>query len=161
MCSKEKNMPDTFSQLYIHIVFAVKGRKKLIERHWEEELYKYISGIVQEKGQKMIAINGMPDHIHLLIGMRPNCCLSELVREVKKSSNQFIKDRKFTTATFHWQEGFGAFSYSQSHLDRIVKYIANQKEHHKQRSFKQEYTGILNAFDVSFNAEYLFDDGDH
>jgi REP element-mobilizing transposase RayT len=99
----------TFTQLYIQLVFAVRGRQNLILQSWEDDLYKYITGIIQQKGQKLLAINGMPDHIHILIGMKPTCCLSDLVREVKKSSNKFIKENKFVTGKFEWQEGFGAF----------------------------------------------------
>ncbi len=102
-------MPGTFSQIYIQVVFAVKSRDCLIHSSWEEELYKYISGIVKNKEQKMLAINGMPDHIHFLIGMRPSCCLSDLVREIKKSSNDFVKEKKFSKFKFQWQEGYGAF----------------------------------------------------
>ena len=104
----------TFSQIYIHVVFAVKGRNSLILSSWKEDLYKYITGIVQNKEQKMLAINGMPDHIHFLIGMKPSCSLSDLVREVKKSSNVFIKEKSFTKSKFEWQSGYGAFSYSST-----------------------------------------------
>lgn len=150
-------MPGTFSQIYIQIIFAVKGRNSLISSTWEEDLYKYISGIVQNKKQKMLAINGMPDHIHFLIGMRPACCLSDLIREVKKSSNTFIKEEGFTRYKFEWQDGYGAFSYSHSALDNVIAYIRNQKEHHKKRSFKDEYKEFLNKFQVDFKDEYLFD----
>src|SRR5258706_2809885 len=115
-------MPGTYSQIYIQVVFAVKGRESLIHQSWEEQLYQYITGIVQKKEQKMLAINGMPDHIHFLIGMKPTCCISDLIREVKKSSNEFIKDNSFTKFKFNWQEGFGAFSHSHSQLDRIINY---------------------------------------
>lgn len=147
----------TYSQIYIQVVFAVKGRGSLIQKEWEEELYKYISGIVKNKGQKMLAINGMPDHIHFLIGMKPTCCLSDLVREVKKSTDEFIKEKRFTKFKFQWQEGFGAFSYSHSHLDNVIHYIMNQKEHHKKRSFKEEYLEILRKFEIEFKEEYLFE----
>ena len=124
-------MPGTVSQIYIQIVFAVKNRNGLISPKWEEELYKYITGIIQNKKQKMIAINGTQDHIHILIGMKPSCCLSDLVREIKKASNSFIKEQKYTNFKFEWQEGFGAFSYSQSQISRVADYIDNQKQHHK------------------------------
>lgn len=150
-------MPGTFSQIYIQIVFAVKGRDSLINATWEEELYKYISGIVKNKGQKMLAINGMPDHIHFLIGMKPSCCLSDLVRETKKSSNDFIKEKKFSKLKFQWQEGYGAFSYSHSNLDNVIKYIMNQKEHHKKQTFKDEYLSFLKKFEIEFKDEYLFE----
>lgn len=149
-------MPGTYSQIYIQNIFAVKGRQSLIGINWEERLYKYITGIVQEKEQKMIAINGMPDHIHFLIGMRPSCCLSDLVREIKKSSSIFIKENKLTPFKFNWQEGFGAFSYSHSHLNRVITYIDNQKEHHKKKSFKAEYFGFLKKFNVQYDEKYLF-----
>ena len=147
----------TYSQIYIHVVFAVKGRESLISPQWEEKLYKYITGIVQNKQQKMLAINGMPDHIHFLIGMKPSCCLSDLVREIKKSTNTYIKEEKLSKFKFNWQEGFGAFSYSHSHLDNVIQYIMNQKEHHKKKKFKEEYVGFLKKFNVDYNDEYLFD----
>ena len=146
----------TYSQIYIQIVFAVKNRQALIASSWEEELYKYITGIVQNKGQKMLAINGMPNHIHIFIGMKPSCCLSDLVREVKKASNNFIKEKGFSKYKFEWQEGFGAFSYSHSSLNNVIGYIKNQKVHHKTRSFKEEYLDFLEKFEIEFNDEYLF-----
>lgn len=147
----------TFSQIYIHIVFAVKGRNNLIKKEWEEELYKYITGIIQNKGQKMLAINGMPDHIHILIGMKPSCCLSDLVREIKKSSNAFIKEKRFSKFKFEWQEGYGAFSYSHSALGNVIAYIDNQKKHHKTKSFKEEYKAFLMKFQIDYKNEYLFE----
>ena len=150
-------MSSTFSQIYIQIVFAVKGRQSLIQHSWEEELYKYITGIVQNKGQKMLAINGMPDHIHIFIGMKPSCCLSDLVREVKKSSNDFINEKKFCLKKFSWQEGYGAFSYSHSALDNVIAYIMNQKEHHGKQTFKEEYLVMLKKFEIEFKDEYLFE----
>lgn len=151
-----KDMAGTFSQIYIQVVFAVQNRESLIHSSWEEELYKYISGIVRNKEQKMLAINGMTDHIHFLIGMKPSCCLSDLVREVKKSSNDFIKEKKFVRGKFQWQEGYGAFSYSHSNLDNVIQYIMNQKEHHKKKTFKEEYMEILKKFEIEFKDEYLF-----
>jgi len=150
-------MAGTFSQIYIQIIFAVKARNSLIGKEWEEELYRYITGIVQNKGQKMLAIQGIPNHIHFLIGMKPSCCLSDLVREVKKSSNSFIKEKKFSKFKFDWQEGYGAFSYSHSALDNVIAYVMNQKEHHKKRTFKEEYMEFLNKFEIEFKDEYLFE----
>jgi REP element-mobilizing transposase RayT len=150
-------MPGTFSQIYIQVVFAVKGRESLINTVWEDELYKYISGIVKNKEQKMLAINGMPDHIHFLIGMKPSCCLSDLVREVKKSSNEFINEKKFSKFKFHWQEGYGAFSYSHSALHNVITYINNQKEHHRKYTFKEEYKDLLTKFQIEHKDEYLFE----
>lgn len=149
-------MADTFSQIYIQVVFAVQNRKALITPEWEEELNKYITGIVQNKGQKMLAINGTSNHIHFLIGMKPACCLSDLIREVKKSSVAFIKDKQFSNYQFRWQEGFGAFSYGQSQLSDVIYYIENQKEHHRKKTFKEEYIAFLNAFEIEFKNEYLF-----
>lgn len=120
-------MSGTFTQIYIQVIFAVKGRESLIHTSWEEELYKYISGIIKNKEQKLIAINGMPDHIHILIGMKPSCNLSDLVREIKKASNEFIKKKKFVKGKFSWQEGYGAFSYNHSVLGNIVDYIKTRK----------------------------------
>lgn len=149
-------MPGTFSQIYIQIVFAVQNREAMISSSWEEELYKYISGIVRNKEQKMLAINGMPDHIHIFIGMKPSCCLSDLVREIKKSSTGFIKEKKLSKFKFNWQEGYGAFSYSHSQIDSVVKYIMNQKEHHKKQTFREEYLDFLQKFEIEFKDEYLF-----
>ncbi len=150
-------MPNTFTQIYIHTIFAVQGRQSLIRPEWENKLYKYITGIVQNKEQKMLAVNGMPDHIHFVIGMKPTCCLSDLVREVKKSSNDYIKENKFTKFKFSWQEGFGAFSNGHSQLDRVIAYIKNQKIHHKKKTFKEEYLGLLQKYQIKFEDKYLFE----
>src|SRR5690606_14114819 len=138
------------------VVFAVKGRESLIDHFWEEELYRYITGIVKNKGQKMLAVNGMPDHIHILIGMKPSCCLSDLVREIKKSSNDWIKEKGFSKFKFQWQEGYGAFTYSHSALDNVIAYINNQKEHHKKQTFQEEYKAFLAEFQIEYKDEYLF-----
>ena len=150
-------MSGTFSQIYIQVVFAVKGRESLIQTTWEEELYKYIPGIIRNKGQKLLAINGMPDHIHILVGLKPSCCLSDLVREIKKSSNDFIKEKGFIKYKFNWQEGYGAFSYSHSALDNVIAYIENQKQHHRTKTFKQEYLEFLEKFKIEYKNEYLFE----
>ena len=147
----------TFSQIYIQVIFAVKGRNSFIHISWEEELYKYITGIITNKGQKLIAINGMPDHIHILIGIKPSCCLSDLVREIKKSSNEFINVKKFSKLKFEWQEGYGAFSYSHSALNNVIAYIQKQKEHHKRKSFREEYEDFLMKFEIEYKKEYLFE----
>ena len=149
-------MSSTYSQIYIQVVMAVKGRNSLISQSWEEELYKYMTGIITNKGQKLITINGMPDHIHILIGMKPACCLSDLIREVKKASNAFVKEKRFTKYKFDWQDGYGAFSYSHSALDNVIAYIQNQKEHHKKITFRQEYIGFLKKFQVEYDEKYLF-----
>ncbi len=146
----------TFSQIYIQVVFAVKGRQSLIRPEWEEELYKYITGIVTNKEQKLIAINGVADHIHILLGLKPSCRLSDLVREIKKASNSFIKEKGFVKSKFEWQDGYGAFSYSHSALDNVIAYINNQKEHHRKKTFKEEYIEFLKKFQVDYKDEYLF-----
>ena len=149
-------MAGTFSQIYIQVVFAVKGRESLIQKEWEERLYQYITGVIRAKEQKLIAINGMPDHIHIFIGMKPSCCLSDLVREVKKSSNDFINENKLSKFKFSWQEGYGAFSYSHSQIDAVAKYILNQKEHHRKITFKEEYVDFLKKFEIEYDEKYLF-----
>lgn len=151
----------TFSQIYIQVVFAVKGRQSLISIDWEDDLYRYITGIVQNKGQKMLAINGMPDHIHFLIGMKPNCCLSDLVREVKKSSNAWVNDGKRCKFKFEWQQGYGAFSYGRSRLDNVIRYIMEQKEHHGKRTFREEYVEFLQKFEIPYDSSYLFEFLEH
>ncbi len=150
-------MSNTFSQIHIQIVFAVKHRQSLIASEWEERLYQYISGTIRGMEQKMLAVNGVKDHIHLLIGMRPTACLSDIVREVKKRSTEMINANHLTKCHFQWQEGYGAFSYSKSCLPNVVNYISNQKEHHKIKTFKEEYTQLLKDFEISYKDEYLFD----
>ena len=141
-------MANTYSQIYIQIVFAVKGRQNLIPKQNREELHKYITGIVQNRDQKMLSIFCMPDHTHLLIGLKPNVCISDLVRDIKAGSSKFINDRNWINGKFNWQEGFGAFSYSKSQLDHVIKYIINQEEHHKKHTFKEEYLEFLQKFEI-------------
>src|SRR5262245_30633356 len=128
-------MANTYSQIYVQVVFAVQCRQALIRPKNKEELHKYITGIIRHKGQKLIAINSRPDHLHLLLGMNPDLALSDFVREVKKSSTHFINDHRWVEGHFNWQEGFGAFSYSWSSLDAVLHYIQNQDQHHARRSF--------------------------
>jgi len=149
-------MANTYSQLYIHIIFAVKGRQSLISAKWKEEIYKYITGITTNKGQKLIAINGMPDHIHILIGLKPDKSISDLVRDIKSNSSKFINDKKWITGKFEWQIGFGAFSHSHSQLTNVIKYIQRQEEHHKVKTFKEEYIEFLKLFNIEFKDGYLF-----
>src|SRR5262245_18410267 len=139
-------MADTFSQIYIQIVFAVQFRQSLIPLEHREELHKYITGILTNKNQMMLAINSRPDHIHFLFGMKPNTNLADLVREVKKSSTNFVKDKRWVRTRFNWQSGYGAFSYSRSSLDKVIQYIKNQDAHHGKRSFKEEYITLLRKF---------------
>ncbi|OXA75828.1 REP element-mobilizing transposase RayT [Flavobacterium aquidurense] len=149
-------MANTYSQIYIHIVFAVKGMQSLISENWKEEVYKYITGITTNKGQKLIAINGMPDHIHILIGLKPDKSISDLVREIKSNSSKFINDKKWINGKFEWQNGFGAFSYSHSQISNVINYIQRQEEHHQTKTFKEEYIEFLKLFNVEFKDEYLF-----
>lgn len=151
-------MANTYTQLYVHIVFAVKGRNNLISKQWEERLYQYVSGIIANKKQKLMVINGMPNHLHILIGLQPDCNASDLVRDVKANSSKWINDNKYVTGKFEWQSGFGAFSVGQSQIQALVNYILNQKEHHKKKTFKEEYIGLLNAYQIEFKTEYIFDD---
>lgn len=150
-------MPGTFTQIYIQVVFAVKGRENLISKQWKDELHKYIAGIIKGKDQKPIIVNGMPDHIHAFIGLRPAMALSDLVRDIKNNSSNFINGKKWVTGKFSWQEGYGAFSYSHSQIDTVYKYILNQEEHHKKKTFREEYLNFLKEFDVPYDERYLFD----
>lgn len=150
-------MPNTYTQLYIQIVFTVQGRQNLIPKKHREELHKFITGIVSKRNQKLIAIFAMPDHVHIFLGIKPNISISDLVRDIKAGSSKFKNDNKWVLGKFSWQEGFGAFSYSHSHIDNVVKYILNQEEHHKTKTFKEEYLDFLNKFQIEYNEKYLFD----
>ena len=150
-------MANTYSQIYIQVVFAVQGRENLIKNEWRDELYKYITGIVKNHEQKLIVIGGVSNHIHILLGIKPNIALSDLMREIKANSSRFVNERKFVKGKFYWQEGFGAFSYSHSQLDAVIRYIENQEEHHTQKSFKDEYRGFLKNFRIEHDEKYLFE----
>ncbi|MGB3948693.1 MAG: IS200/IS605 family transposase [Bacteroidia bacterium] len=150
-------MANTYSQIYIQIVFAVKGRQNLVAKSNREELHKYITGIVQKRGQKMLSIFCMPDHTHLFIGLTPSISISNLVRDIKAGSSNFINEQEWIQGKFSWQEGFGAFSYSRSQIDDVVKYILNQEDHHKKKNFKEEYLDFLNKFEIMYDEKYLFE----
>jgi len=150
-------MANTFSQIYIQAVFAVSSRQSLIKPAFQEDLFKYITGIVRNQGQKLICINGMPDHIHLLVGLRPAMALADLVREIKADSTNFINKNRLVRGRFCWQEGYGAFSYGHSQLNTIIRYVQNQEKHHECRSFKNEYFALLRKFDIAFEDKYVFD----
>lgn len=150
-------MAGTFSQIYIQIVFAVKGRQNLISKNWKYDLNKYISGIIRGKNQKSIIVNGMPDHMHIFVGLKPSMAISDLVRDVKNNSTNFINDNNFIKNKFSWQDGFGAFSYSHSHIEKVYNYILNQENHHRKKTFKDEYISLLRKFDIPYNERYLFD----
>jgi Transposase and inactivated derivatives len=150
-------MANTYTQLYVHIVFAVKGRENLIAARWKEELHKYISGIIANKNQKLMIINGMYDHIHLLIGQKPDSNLSDLIRDIKANSSKFINEKKWVAGKFEWQTGFGAFTVGQSQIERVVNYIQNQEEHHRKKNFREEYIDFLTAYNIDFKTDYIFD----
>lgn len=150
-------MPGTFSQIYIQVVFAVKGRENLISNNWNTELHKYIAGIIKGKEQKSIIVNGMPDHVHAFIGLRPAMAISDLVRDIKNNSSNFVNDHKLVKGKFSWQEGYGAFSYSHSHIENVYNYILNQEKHHKKKTFKEEYLEFLKKFEVKYDEKYLFE----
>jgi putative transposase len=150
-------MAGTFSQIYIQVVFAVQGRQNFIMPSFEEELYKYVSGIITGKEQKSLAVNGMPDHVHVLVGLKPSMRISDLVRDIKNNSSNFINDNAWLKNHFSWQEGNGAFSYSQSQFGRVIDYIKNQKQHHQKRTFRQEYLSFLKKFNITFEEKYLFE----
>src|SRR5437660_11889197 len=149
-------MANTFSQIYVQTVFAVSNRQSLIRPEFKEGLYKYITGIVRNQGQKLISINGMSDHVHILIGLRPAMALADLVREIKADSTNFINKKKWVRGQFSWQEGYGAFSYGHSQLDTIIRYNQNQEQHHRRRSFKDEYLTWLKKFEIPFEEKYVF-----
>lgn len=149
-------MPNTYTQIYIQFVFTVKYRNGVIEKHWKDQLYKYIKGIVNGLGHKLIAINGVEDHIHILVGYKPVQSFSELMKAVKQNSSKWVNENKFTKRKFEWQEGYGAFSYGQSQLSKIVNYIDNQETHHKKTSFHDEYVAFLEKFEIDYNEKYIF-----
>lgn len=149
-------MANTYTQIYIQIVFAVQDRLSLIRSEHNDELQKYISGIVTNQGQKLIAINNLPDHMHLLIGQKPSMALSDLVRDVKACSSAFINERRWVAGRFSWQEGFGAFSYGHSQLGTVTRYVQNQQEHHRKKNFTEEYRQLLDRFQVPHEERYLF-----
>ena len=149
-------MGDTYVQAYFHLVFAVKNRKALIRKSWKDELEKYITGIVQNNGHKLIAIGSMPDHIHIFIGYNLNQKIPTLVEGIKTSSDHFIKENRFTNFKFNWQKGYGAFTHSHSQIDTIAKYIMNQEKHHHKKTFSEEYIEMLKNFQVAYKNEYLF-----
>ena len=150
-------MADTYTQLYVHVVFAVKGRQFLIPKQHKETLHQYITRIITNKKQTVIQINSMPDHIHILVGMDPNIAVSSLVRDIKANSSKFINKKEWIAGRFEWQTGFAAFSYSHSQLDTVVRYIKNQEAHHSHQTFREEYLTFLKRFDVPYNPKYVFD----
>ena len=151
-------MANTYTQIHIQSVFVVKYRKCLISQDWEDEIYKYMSSIIQNNGHKVIIINGMPDHIHLLFGFRPTQSLSQLMQIVKQDSSKWINNNKLAKRGFSWQKGYAAFSYSKSQLPRVIKYIQNQKIHHLKNNLKDEYLALLKTHQIDYDEKYTFDD---
>lgn len=151
-------MANTFTQLHIQLIFAVQNRTSLIDKFWKDRLYAYMTGIIQNNGHKLLITNGMPDHVHILIGFRTTQALSELVQVVKRDSSKWINENKLVRGKFSWQEGFGAFSYSHSHLSNVMEYIKNQKEHHRKLTFLEEYKAFLEKFEIEFDEKYIFKD---
>lgn len=149
-------MPNTYSQIYIQVVFAPEGRQNLIRAENKEELQKYITGIITRQGHKLLAIHCMPDHVHILIGLRPFMALSDLIREVKADSSNFINKKQWVAGRFNWQESYGAFSYGHSQLTTIIRYIQNQEAHHAKKTFRNEYLQFLKRFDVPYDPKYIF-----
>jgi len=150
-------MARTFSQIYIQIVFAVKGRENLLQKPWREEVFKYISGIIKNKNQKSIIVNGFTDHVHVFVGMKPSMSVSDLVRDIKNNTSNFINEKRWVLGKFSWQEGYGAFSYSQSHIESVYNYILNQEEHHRTKTFREEYINFLKKFQVEYEEKFLFE----
>lgn len=149
-------MANTYTQIHIQVVFAVQNRGSLIAQAWKDELYRYITGIVQACGHKLLQINGMPDHLHILFGMRPTQALSELVQHVKQDSSKWINQKGFVRGRFSWQEGYGAFSYSKRDVPHVIAYIQNQEEHHRVRTFQEEYVEFLKDFEIEHDERYIF-----
>ncbi len=148
-------MAGTYTQLYIHVVFAVKGRQALLNPDWRKELFSYISGIISAKGHKSIIVNGVSDHVHILLGMKPSIALSDIVRDIKNNSSKFINEKNPLKNRFEWQAGYGAFTYSHSQLSKIYRYIQDQERHHQKRGFREEYVDLLQHFDIAYDERYI------
>jgi putative transposase len=149
-------MANTYTQIHLQFVFAVKYRAAVIDKSWKDELYKYITGIVQNNKHKMLCINGVADHIHIFIGMKPTQSISDLLQDIKGSSSKWINEKGFIKGKFEWQEGYGAFSYSMSHIQNVIRYIENQEEHHRKKSFLEEYIAFLDEFEIEYNERFIF-----
>jgi putative transposase len=149
-------MANTYTQIHLQVIFAVKKRTGLIQKEWKDELYKYITGIMQAQDHKLLAINGMPDHLHVFFGMRPIQSLSDLMQDIKQDSSKWINQKKFIKEKFEWQEGFGAFSYSKSQASRVIAYVQNQEVHHRKITFLDEYKKFLEKFGVDYDERYIF-----
>ena len=150
-------MANTYTQITIQVVFAVKHRERVIKKDHRPELYKYIAGIINNKKHKLLAINGVADHVHILFGLDPSVALSDIVRDIKNNSSRFINEKRWMSGHFEWQAGYGGFSYSRSERGDVIRYIENQEEHHKRGSFREEYLKVLDEFEIEFSDQYLFD----
>jgi len=150
-------MAGTYSQIYLQFIFVVKRRDNLLKREWREEVFKYISGIISEKGHKSIIVNGVEDHVHCFVGFKPAGVISDLMRDIKNNSSKFINERKFLKVKFSWQPGYAVFSYSHSQVERVYDYILNQEKHHQNKTFQEEYVEFLEKYGVSYDPKYLFD----
>jgi putative transposase len=150
-------MANTYTRIYFHLVFSPRGHKNVIPQKHKEELQKYTTGIINNRKHKLLAINFMPDHVHILFGYNPSQSLPDLARDIKTNSSKFINEKKWLPGRFQWQEGYGAFSYSRSDIDKVIKYIKSQEEHHRRTSFKDEYLELLEKYEVDYDPEYLFD----
>ncbi len=150
-------MPGTYSQLYIQLIFAVKGRQNLLRKEWRQEVFKYMSGIITHKKQKSIIVNGVADHVHLFVGLKPSMAISDLSRDIKNNTSNFINKKGWLPGPFSWQGGYGAFSYSHSHIGNVYQYVKNQEEHHRTKTFKEEYHDFLRKFEIEFDEKYLFE----
>ena len=149
-------MANTFTQIHIQLVFAVQNRRSMIKGVWKDDLHKYMTGIIQNHGHKVLQINGMPDHVHILIGMRPTQSLSDLMKQLKQDSSKWINESRFVNGRFSWQAGYGAFSYTKEQVPMIIDYIKNQEEHHRQQSFTEEYLEFLKKFGIDYDERYIF-----
>jgi len=149
-------MANTYTQIHIQAVFAVQNRDCIISKQWKDELYKYITGIIRNHNHKLLVINGMPDHLHIFFGMRPTQSISDLMQQVKEDSSKWINERKFIRSKFSWQQGYGAFSYGKSQVHQVIQYIQTQEEHHKKKTFIEEYKEFLKSFEVEYDERYIF-----
>jgi putative transposase len=150
-------MANTYTQIYLQLVFSPSGRENIIPVKHKEELQMYTTGIIQKRKHKLLAINYMPDHVHIFIGYRPSQPLPDLLRDIKANTSKFVNDKKWVPGRFKWQEGYGAFSYGQSQINNVIQYITTQERHHKKATFKEEYIKLLQKFEVEYDSEYLFD----
>lgn len=150
-------MGNTYHQVYVQIIFAVKGRQSFLKKEFREDFFRVMASIIQNLGHKSIIVNGVADHVHCLVGLNPDKKISDLVKDLKTDSNHFLKDKNWVPGKFDWQNGYGVFSYSRSHLDKVYQYILNQEEHHQKKSFRKEYLSFLKKFEIEYKDEYLFE----